>query len=85
MNMFEYSSELDKIEVNYIINLISDEIKYLKKIKHNLTRFAYVESKNGRLRLLDFQRIASELERLAIEIEFLERKKTYYINVKHRK
>jgi hypothetical protein len=84
MANFEYVNGIHDKEVDYIIDFISKEARYLKRVKHNLTRFAYVESKNGRLRLMDFQRITSELERLAKEIDFLEQTRTVYINIKNR-
>lgn len=84
MTDFEYTNELYDKEVDFIINFISIEIKGLAKIKHNLTRFAYSESIKGKIRLLDFQRIINEIERIAVEIDFLERKKLDYIKIKEK-
>ncbi len=84
MTDFEYTNELYDKEVDFIINFISEEVKCLNVIKHNLTRFAYSESLKGTIRLLDFQRCISEVERLAVEIDFLERKKIDYIKIKEK-
>jgi hypothetical protein len=84
MTEFEYTNELYDKEVDFIINFISKEILALKKIKSNLTRFAYSQSLKGAIRLLDFQRCIGEIERIAIEIHFLERKKLEYIKIKEK-
>ena len=84
MTDFEYTNELCDKEIDYIINFISKEILGLKKIKSNLNRFAYSQSVKGAIRLLDFQRCVNEIERLAIEIDFLERKKIDYIKIKEK-
>ena len=84
MTDFEYTNELYDKEIDFIINFISREIKGLSQIKHNLTRFAYSESINGKVRLLDFQRIINETQRIAIEIDFLERKRLEYIKIKEK-
>ena len=84
MTEFEYTNELYDKEVDFIINFISKEILGFKKIKSNLTRFAYSQSLKGAIRLLDFQRCINEIERLTIEIDFLERKKLDYINIKEK-
>ena len=85
MTEFEYTNELYNKEVNFIINFISNEVKVLKKTKFNLTRFMYSESVKGKMRLLDFERCVGEVERLAVEIDFLERKKTDYIKIIEKK
>jgi GTP-binding protein EngB required for normal cell division len=84
MTDFEYINELYDKEVDFIINFISVEVNELSKIKQNLTRFAYRESIKGIIGLLDFQRIINEIDRIAIEIDFLERKKLYYIKIKEK-
>lgn len=84
MTDFEYTNELYDKEVDFIINFISKEILGLKKIKSNLTRFLYSQTLKGAIRLLDFQRCISEIERIAIEIDFLERKKLEYIKIKEK-
>ena len=84
MTEFEYTNELYDKEIDFIINFIIKEILGLKKIKSNLTRFAYSQSVRGAIRLLDFQRCVNEIERLAVEIDFLERKKIDYIKIKEK-
>lgn len=84
MTEFEYTNELYDKEVDFIINFISREIKDLIKVKHNLTRFAYSEALKGKILILDFQRCIAEVERMAIEIEFLETKRLEYIKIKEK-
>ncbi len=84
MTDFEYTNELYDKEVDFIINFISREVKGLKKIKSNIVKYAYSESIKGKIRLLDFQRLIDEVERMSIEIDFLERKKLDYIKIKEK-
>ena len=84
MTEFEYTNELNDKEIDFIINFISNEIKILNKIKYNMTRFVYMESISGKIRLLSFQSIINEIERIAVEIDFLERKKLDYIKIKEK-
>jgi hypothetical protein len=84
MTDFEYTNELYDKEVDFIINFISKEITGLKKIKTNITRFAYSEAIKGKIRLIDFQRCVAEIERMAIEIDFLETKRLEYIKIKEK-
>jgi hypothetical protein len=82
MTDFEYTNELYDKEVDFVINFIIKEAKGLKKIKLNIAKYAFSESIKGKIRLLDFQRPIGEVERLAVEIDFLERKKLEYIKIK---
>lgn len=84
MTEFEYTNELYDKEVDFIINFISKEVRGLKKIKTNITRFAYSEALKGKILLLDFQRCIAEVERMAIEIDFLEQKMLEYIKIKEK-
>jgi uncharacterized protein YsxB (DUF464 family) len=84
MTDFEYTNELYDKEVEFIISFIIKEVTSLKKIKSNITRFLYMGTKNNNLRLIDFERFINELERMAIEIDFLERKKIEYIKIKEK-
>ena len=85
MTEFEYTNELYDKEVDFIINFISKEVRGLKNIKANITRFAYSEAIKGKIFMLDFQRCIAEVERIAIEIDFLERKMLEYIKIKEKK
>jgi len=82
MTDFEYTNELYDKKVDSIINFINKEAKGLKKMKSNIAKYAYSESIKGKVRLFDFQRLIGEVERLAFEIDFLERKKLEYIKIK---
>jgi hypothetical protein len=84
MTDFEYTNELYDKEIDFIINFISKEIKGLKKIKTNITRFAYSEAIKGKILFIDFQRCIAETERMAIEVDFLERKLLEYIKIKEK-
>jgi len=84
MTEFEYTNELYDKEIDFIINFISREVRSLKKIKTNITRFAYSEALKGKILFIDFQRCINEVERMAIEIDFLERKKLEYIKIKEK-
>lgn len=84
MTEFEYTNELYDKEIDFIINFISREVRSLKNIKTNITRFAYSEALKGKILFIDFQRCINEVERMAIEIDFLERKKLEYIKIKEK-
>ena len=84
MTDFEYTNELYDKEIDFVINFISKEAKGLKKIKSNIAKYAFSESIKGKIRLFDFQRLIGEVERLAVEIDFLERKKIEYIKIKEK-
>jgi hypothetical protein len=82
MYEFEITNGLYENEIDSIINFINKELSSIKKNKNNLVKFAYSESKKGKLIFLDFQRIINETQRMSVEIEFLENKKKHYIKTK---
>lgn len=84
MTDFEYTNELYDKEIDFIINFISKEVRGLKNIKTNITRFAYSEALKGNILFLDFKCCVSEVERMAIEIDFLEQKMLEYIKIKEK-
>lgn len=69
-------------ELGYITEKIENEIKELQSYKKRLRKFFYIESVKGKLLALDFNRIVDEIERIAIEIAYLERLKVEYTNIK---
>jgi hypothetical protein len=69
-------------ELAYIKSKIDNEIKELKFYKNNLRKFFYIESVKGKLKAKQFNKIVDELERLSIEIAYLETQKTEYNNIK---
>lgn len=81
---FDFSNNIYKEEVSLIINYINKEIKFIKKNKKNLTRFLYLENIKGKILYIDFQRILGEIQRMSIEIDFLENKRLDYIKIKER-
>ena len=69
-------------ELAYITNKINTEIKELKSYKNQLRKFFYIESVKGKLKANHFNKIVDELERLSVEISYLETQKTEYNNIK---
>jgi hypothetical protein len=69
-------------ELSYITEKIENEIKELQSYKKRLRKFFYIESVKGKLLAIDFNRIVDEIERIAIEIAYLERLKVEYTNIK---
>jgi uncharacterized protein YdcH (DUF465 family) len=69
-------------ELAYITTKIDAEIKELKSYKTQLRKFFYVESVKSKLKAKHFNKIVDELERLSIEISYLESQKTEYNNIK---
>jgi hypothetical protein len=69
-------------ELGYITEKIENEIKELQSYKKRLRKFFYIESVKGKLLAIDFNRIVDEIERIAIEIAYLERLKVEYTNIK---
>jgi hypothetical protein len=68
-------------ELAYIINKIDNEIKEITSYKKGLRKFFYIESVKGKLNSIDFNNIVDELERLSIEISYLENLKNEYNNI----
>lgn len=69
-------------ELAYITTKIDTEIKELQSYKKSLRKFFYIESVKGKLKAKHFNKIVDELERLSIEIAYLENQKTEYNNIK---
>lgn len=69
-------------ELAYIKSKIDNEIKELKSYKSDLRKFFYIESVKGKLKAKQFNKIVDELERLSVEIAYLETQKTEYNNIK---
>lgn len=69
-------------ELQYITNKIDKELKELQYYKKELRKFFYIESVKGKLKAKHFNKIVDELERLTIEIAYLENQKTIYNNIK---
>lgn len=84
MYQFEYNNGLFDKEVDLIIKFISEELKSIKKIRGNLVTFAYTESVQGNLIFIKFQRILREIQRMNIEMDFLETKRQHYIEIKRK-
>lgn len=81
MTEFEYTNELYYSEVKLIVTFINKEIALIKKNKNNLKKFLYSENIKGKLPYLDFDRIVSEIERMAIEVKYLEEKRLEYFKI----
>jgi uncharacterized protein YdcH (DUF465 family) len=69
-------------ELAYITTKIDTEIKELQSYKKGLRKFFYIESVKSKLKAKHFNKIVDELERLSIEIAYLEKQKTEYNNIK---
>jgi hypothetical protein len=69
-------------ELRYITTKIDTEIKELQSYKKALRKFFYIESVKGNLKATKFNKIVDELERLSVEIAYLETQKTEYNNIK---
>lgn len=69
-------------ELAYITTKIDTEIKELQSYKKGLRKFFYIESVKSKLKAKHFNKIVDELERLSIEIAYLENQKTEYNNIK---
>ena len=81
MTEFQYTNDLYYSEVKLIIEFINKEIAFVKTNKNNLKKFLYSESVKGRLLYFDFNRIVSEIERMSIEILYLEEKRLEYFKI----
>lgn len=68
-------------ELAYITNKIDNEIKELQSYKKRLRKFFFIESVKGKLNSTEFNDIVDELERLSIEIGYLENQKIEYNNI----
>jgi hypothetical protein len=81
-NEYSYTNSIFEGDINYIVGLIDKEVNSLKKIKENLKRFAFTESKNHSIGLLKFNRIVDEVSRINLEVNVLEQKKIEFIKIK---
>ncbi len=81
---FDFSNNIYKEEIDLIIKHITKDINFIKRNKKNLTRFLYLENIKGKVLYLDFQRILEEIKRINIQIDYLENKRLYYIQIKER-
>lgn len=84
MTEFEYTNDLYDKEVDLIIKFINKEIAFIRKNKKNLTRYLYLENIKGRILFLDFQRIIEEIQRMGVEIQFLEEKRLEYFKIQEK-
>jgi hypothetical protein len=81
---FEYANDLYDKEVDLIIKFINKELAFVRKNKKNLTRYLYLENIKGRILFLDFQRIIEEIQRMGVEIQFLEEKRLEYFKIQEK-
>jgi hypothetical protein len=84
MNEFEYTNDLYDKEVDLIIKFINKELAFVRKNKKNITRYLYLENIKGRILFLDFQRIIEEIQRMGVEIQFLEEKRLEYFKIQEK-
>jgi hypothetical protein len=84
MYEFEYTNGLYEQEVDLIIKFINKELTLIRKNKKNLVKFAYSESVKGKMIFLDFERIMNEVQRMSIEINYLENKRVSYNKIKEK-
>lgn len=74
--------ELNQSEVDYMIGLIKKEIISLYKIRTNIKKFAFNETKNCQLLPSKFNSLIDEVSRISVEISILEQKKKEYLKIK---
>ena len=60
---------------------INREVKLLNTYKKNLKKFLYSQTISGKIRMIDFQRSISEIERITIEVNELENTKNHLIKI----
>lgn len=84
MYEFEYTNGLYEQEVDLIIKFINKELTSIRKNKRNLVKFAYSESVKGKIIFIDFERIINEIQRMSIEINYLENKRVSYNKIKEK-
>jgi hypothetical protein len=71
-------------EVDLIIKFINKELAFLRKNKKNITRYLYLENIKGKILFLDFQRMVEEIQRIGVEIQFLEEKRLEYFKIQEK-
>jgi hypothetical protein len=84
MTEFEYTNDLYDKEVDLIIKFINKELAFLRKNKKNITRYLYLENIKGKILFLDFQRMVEEIQRIGVEIQFLEEKRLEYFKIQEK-
>jgi hypothetical protein len=57
---------------------------FIKKNKKNLTRYLYLENIKGKILFLDFQKIVEEIQRMGVEIHYLEEKRLEYFKIQEK-
>ena len=84
MTEFEYTNDIYDLEVDLIIKFINKELAFVRNNRKNLTRYLYLENIKGRILFLDFQRIIEEIQRMGVEIQFLEEKRLEYFKIQEK-
>jgi len=84
MTEFEYTNDLYDKEVDLIIKFINKELAFLRKNKKNITRYLYLENIKGKILFLDFQKMVEEIQRIGVEIQFLEEKRLEYFKIQEK-
>ncbi len=84
MTEFEYTNDLYDKEVDLIIKFINKEIVFIRKNKKNLTRYLYLHNIKGKILYVDFNRFIEEIQRMGIEIKYLEEKRLEYVKIKEK-
>jgi hypothetical protein len=79
---FSYENGVFNDDIDYMIGLINKEITSLYKLRNNIRRFAYIETKNCNLFALKFNSLIDEVSRISVEISILEQNKNEYIKIK---
>jgi len=84
MTEFEYTNDLYDKEVDLIIKFINKELAFLRNNKKNITRYLYLENIKGKILFLDFQKMVEEIQRIGVEIQFLEEKRLEYFKIQEK-
>jgi hypothetical protein len=84
MTEFEYTNDLYDKEVDLIIKFINKELAFIRKNKKNITRYLYLENIKGKILFLDFQKILEEIQRMGVEIQYLEEKRLEYFKIQEK-
>jgi hypothetical protein len=67
------------------ISDIHNEIIFLNKYKNNLKKFFFIQTKSGTIRMIDFTRFLDEINRINLEINYLEKIKSTAIKKEERR
>jgi len=79
---FSYENGIFENDIDYMIGLIKKEILSLYKLRNNIKKYAYIETKNSTLLISKFNSLIDEVSRISVEISILEQKKNEYIKIK---